>query len=130
MNEKSISTEPSFSLSSCCLLATEVWRLRRYVESLGEATEAVSLRYSMRQLSKMLEALKITVIDLAGRPYDSGMIQEVLEVLDDPELLGGQQIIAETISPTVTWNGAIVQPGQITLRRSPLLDPATTEVSA
>ncbi len=84
----------------------------------------------MRQLSKVLEELKISVVDLAGRPYDSGMIQEVLEVLDDPELLGGQQVIAETISPTITWNGAIAQPGQITLRRSPLPDPFTTEVSA
>lgn len=130
MNEKSISTQPSLSLSGCCSLASEVWRLRRYVDSLGEATEAVSLRYSMRQLSKVLEELKIAVVDLAGRPYDSGMIQEVLEVLDDPELLGGQQIIAETISPTVTWNGTIAQPGQITLRRSPLPDPATAEVSA
>lgn len=130
MKETSISTEPSLTLSGCCSLASEVWRLRRYVESLGEATEGVSLRYSMRQLSKVLEELKIAVVDLAGCHYDSGMIQEVLEVLDDPELPRGQQIIAETISPTVTWNGTIAQPGQITLRCSPFHDPATPEVTA
>jgi hypothetical protein len=130
MNEKPMSTEPSLSLSGCCSLASEVWRLRRYVDSLGEATEAVSLRYSIRQLSRVLEQLNIAVVDFAGRPYDSGMIQEVLEVIDDPGLLGGQQIIAETISPTVTWNGAIAQPGQVIIRRSPFPDPATPEVSA
>lgn len=123
-------TETSLSLSGCCSLASEVWRLRRYVDSLGETAEPVGLRYSMRQLSRVLDELKISVVDLAGRPYDSGMIQEVVEVLEDPELLAGQQVIAETISPTVTWNGTIAQPGQITLRRSPFPDPATSEVSA
>jgi hypothetical protein len=130
MNEKTMSTEPSLSLSSCCSLASEVWRLKRYVDSLGEVTEAVSLRYSIRQLTRLLDELRIAVVDLTGHPYDSGMIQEVLEVLDDSELLAGEQIIAETISPTVTWNGNIAQPGQITLRRSPLPYPATLEVSA
>lgn len=130
MNVNSMSTEPSLSLNGCCSLASEVWRLKRYVESLGEAAEGVSLRYSMRQLSRVLDELKIAVVDLAGCPYDSGMIQEVVEVLDDPELLSGQQVIAETISPTVTWNGTIAQPGQITLRRSPFAESATAEVSA
>ena len=84
----------------------------------------------MRQLSKVLNELKIEVIDLAGSPYDSGMVQEVVEVCDDPEMTAGQQLIAETISPTVTWNGGIVQPGQIAVRRSPFPDPAASEVSA
>jgi hypothetical protein len=130
MNKESMATEPSLSIGSCCSLASEVWRLKRCVNSLGNETEVVSLRYSIRQLTRVLDELKIAVVDLVGQPYDSGMIQEVLEVLDGPGLLNGQLFIAETISPTVTWNGTIAQPGQITLRRLPLPDSSTPEVSA
>ena len=130
VNTEQMPRELVLPLANCCALASEVWRLARYVDSIGNTSDAVALRYSLRQLSKVLEELKIAVIDLAGKPYDSGMVQEVLEVIDDPEMTVGQQLIAETISPTVTWDGIIAQPGQITLRRSPLPDPAASEVSA
>ncbi len=67
---------------------------------------------------------------MTGRPYDSGMIQEVLEVIDDSELAAGTQLIAETISPTITLKQRIAQAGQITLHRSPLFDLVTPEVEA
>lgn len=125
-----IPTAASISLSSCCSLASEVWRLGRYVETLGDKPEAVSLRYSIRQLSRVLDELQVSIIDLTGKSYDSGMIQEVVEVIDDASLTAGKQLIAETISPTVCVRKSIVQTGQITLRRSRFSVPDQTEVSA
>jgi hypothetical protein len=78
----------------------------------------------------VLDELEVTIIDLTGSPYDSGMIQEVVEVIDDVALAAGNQLIAETISPTVTVKRSIAQTGQITLRRSPLSVPDHPEVHA
>jgi hypothetical protein len=126
----STSTGTSISVSSCCSLASEVWRLGQYIESLGDKPEAVSLRYSLRQLSRVLDELEVTIIDLTGSPNDSGMIQEVVEVIDDVALAAGEQLIAETISPTITVKRSIAQTGQITLRRSPFSVPDHPEVHA
>jgi hypothetical protein len=123
-------SELAISSANCCALASEVWRLRRHVDSLGDTPEAVSLRYSIRQLSRLLDDLSIAIVDLAGRPYDPGMIQEVVEVIDDPKMSAGRQVIDETVLPTITWNSAIAQAGQISLRRSPFLSSDSSEVLA
>lgn len=78
----------------------------------------------------MLDELEVTIIDLTGSPYDPGMIQEVVEVTDDVALADGEQLIAETISPTVTVKRRIAQTGQITLRRSPVSVSDHPEVHA
>lgn len=106
------------SLTSCCSLAAEVWRLKRQANALNNTQDGLSLRYTARQLSRLLEELELVVVDLSGRPYDPGMIQEVLEVRKDPTMPEGQVLIDETISPTVTWRGSVVQAGQVSLRRS------------
>jgi len=129
MSSIQMPSEITISSANCCVLASEVWRLRRHADSLGE-TDAVSLRYSIRQLSRLLDDLNVQIVDLAGRPYDPGMIQEVVEVIDDPEMFAGRRVIAETILPTITWNGAIAQPGKISLRRSPFLASESSEVSS
>ena len=123
-------TGTSISISSCCSLASEVWRLGRYIESLEDKQEVVSLRYSLRQLSRVLDELEVAIIDLTGSPYDAGMIQEVVEVVDDPALAVGEEFVAETITPTVTLKQSIVQTGQITLRRSPFSNADHPEVRA
>lgn len=126
MKANQIPAELPLSLANCCALASQVWRLDRYVNSIAEAAQVVSLRYTVRQLSRLLEDLKIAIVDVAGQPYDPGMIQEVVEVINDPEMVTGQQMIESTVSPTITWNGAIVQPGQVSVRRS---ESFITEVS-
>jgi hypothetical protein len=129
MNSNQTPPELPLSLVNCCTLASEVWRLSRYADSIGSASDAVGLRYSIRQLARLLEEMKLSIVDLTGQPYDSGMIQEVVEVLDDPEMGAGLQLINETVSPTITWNGIVAQPGQISLRRSPFPSSAISEVS-
>lgn len=123
-------TAVSISALSCCSLASEVWRLGRYAETLGGKQEAVSLRYSIRQLARVLDELQVSIIDLTGKSYDSGMIQEVVDVMDDASLPAGKQLISETISPTVSVAKLIVQTGQVTLRRSPFSVLNQTEVNA
>lgn len=61
----------------------------------------------------------IEVVDFAGRTYDPGMVPEVVDVREDPEMPRGRLVIDETIAQTVTWRGQVVEPGQIIIKRSP-----------
>jgi hypothetical protein len=129
MNSNQMPSELSLSMANCCALASEVWRLGRHADLIGGTTETVGLRYSVRQLTRLLEEMKLAIVDLVGQPYDSGMIQEVVEVIDDPEMDAGRQLINETVLPTITWNGIVAQPGQVSLRRSLFPSPPISEVS-
>jgi len=60
----------------------------------------------------------IEVVDFSGRPYDPGMVPDVVEVREDQGLQDGYAIIEETIAPTVTWRGQVIEPGQIIVKRS------------
>ena len=51
----------------------------------------------------------IEVVDFSGRPYDPGMVPEVVEVREDQGLPDGHAIIDETVAPTVTWRGQVIK---------------------
>ena len=106
------------SLNDAVALATEVWRLTRGLDATAPSSENTSTRYSIRQISRVLSNLEITILDHTGRPYEAGLIEDVVDIVEDPALPIGQQVIEEVVSPTIAWRGNIVRPGQITVRRS------------
>ena len=69
-------------------------------------------------MTEMLEKLDIQVVDLTGRAYDAGMVQEVIEMRQDVEMADGHAIVEETVAPTITWRGQVVHRGQIIVKRS------------
>lgn len=79
----------------------------------------MSLTHAVREITEILDEAGIGVLDLAGRSYDPGMVPEVLEVQIDPDLPEGSAVIDETVSPTVTWHGQVIEPGQIIVRQAP-----------
>jgi hypothetical protein len=110
-------TELSLSLQSAITFAIESWRLSRIVARLDNGQEATSLRYTARQFSEVLSEMNIEIVDMVGRAYDPGMAPAVVDVHDDPKLSEGIVVIDETVSPTVTWRGQVIEAGQISLRR-------------
>jgi hypothetical protein len=106
------------SLSDAIAFATEVWRLTRGLDADGLGVESTSTRYSIRQLNRVLSNLEIEIVDLTGRPYEAGMAEDVVDIVEDASLPEGHQIVEEMVSPTVAWRRSMVQPGQITIRRS------------
>jgi hypothetical protein len=60
----------------------------------------------------------VEAVDLAGRRYDPGLAPDVIEVRRDDHLPQGSAMIDETITPTVTLHGRVVNPGQIAVRQS------------
>ena len=109
-------SELSIAMQGACALAVECWRLTRLSELTKDANAKSVVRHAVRQLTATLEELSIEVIDFVGRPYDAGMVPEVVEVRDDLEL-SEQAVVEETVAPTITWRGQVVMPGGIIVRR-------------
>jgi hypothetical protein len=111
--------ELPLAMEEACKIAVECWRLGRIAELLKDSDQAVGLRHATRRIREALSAVDIEILDFAGRIYDPGLVPEVAEVRDDEGVPGGQSIIEETVSPTLTWRGTIIKVGQIIVKRSP-----------
>ncbi|MBS1822250.1 MAG: hypothetical protein JST61_09785 [Acidobacteria bacterium] len=114
----SLPKELHISIGDAAAIAIEVWRLTKLIEGTGSTGDSASIRYSLRQFNRVLSNLEIVTTDLAGRPYEAGLIEDVVDVVEDPRLPSGQQFIEEMVSPTVLWQRNVVQPGQIIVRKA------------
>ena len=110
--------ELAIGLEAACELSLECWRLRRLSELAKDTNTRTALRHAVRHMTEVLATLDIQAVDLAGRAYDAGMVQEVIEIREDLEIANGHAIVEETVAPTVTWRGQVVHRGQIIVRRS------------
>jgi hypothetical protein len=116
MTATAVPSELSIAMQAACALAVECWRLKRLSELTADASARAVVRRAVRQLTETLEELSIEVIDFVGRPYDSGMVPEVVEVRDGLEQ-SEQAVVEETVAPTITWRGQVVIPGRIIVSR-------------
>jgi hypothetical protein len=128
MNSKAIPDELPLTVEGVCNISVECWRLGRIADLLTDSNEAVGLRHATRRITEELNAIGIRVLDFAGRSYNPGLVPVVVEVHEDDGLPDEHSIVAETISPTVTWRGQVIKPGQIIVKRSPLRPRECTEV--
>jgi hypothetical protein len=128
MNSKTIPAELPMDTDGACALSLECWRLNRIAQLLRDSNEGAGLRHAVRRISETLKGMGIEVVDFAGRPYDPGMVPEVVEVREDQGLPDGHAIVDETIAPTVTWRGQVIKPGQIIVKRSSVRPQEHTRV--
>jgi hypothetical protein len=117
MSATGIPSELPIAMEGACALAVECWRLKRVSELTRDASAKSVMRHAVRHLTEVLEQWGVEAIDFIGRPYDAGMVPEVVEVREDLEL-ADRAIVAETVAPTITWRGQVVIPGRIVVRRS------------
>jgi hypothetical protein len=117
MINNDVPTQLSISVSDACMLSLECWRLRRISELLKDSERGV-LGHAVRHIAEILKDIGIETVDFAGRTYDPGMVPEVVDIREDDTLLDSGAIIDETVAPTVTWRGQVVEPGQIIVKHS------------
>jgi hypothetical protein len=120
MNSKTIPAELPLDTEGACALALECWRLSLIAELLRGSNEGVAVRHAVRCITGTLKEMGIEVVDFSGRPYDPGMVPEVVDVREDQGLPDGHAIIEETVAPTVTLRGQVIKAGQIIVKRSPV----------
>jgi hypothetical protein len=98
-------------------VAEEVWRLRRRLDRAFEqvGTDVLQgVNDSTSRLSTILSDYRVEVLDHAGESYDEGRRLTVLHVDGQPS--DGQRLwIAETVSPTILFDGKILKEGQVML---------------
>ena len=128
MDSMTIPTELTMDTDDACALSLEFWRLSVIADLLKDSNQGPGLRHAVRRISEALKGMGIEVVDFVGRPYDPGMVPEVVEVREDQTLPYGRAIIDETIAPTVTWRGQVIKPGQIIVKCSPLRSQEHTKV--
>ena len=106
------------ALRTIAAVATAVWRAKRRLDAMDEATLPDQLRNVPRHIQAAWDALgagQIQVDDPTGRRYVSGMAVNVLTI----QPLGGisYEVIHETIKPAVYFNDALIQRADVILGR-------------
>jgi hypothetical protein len=101
-------------------VATNAWRAKvKMVDGeTGEAKQEMQRVY--RHIEAIFESLKgigVETIDPTGRAYDSGMALKVVSFEQTPGL--SKEEIKETIKPSVSWQGRLIQMGEVIVGTPP-----------
>jgi hypothetical protein len=95
-------------------VASEVWRLKRRVHLAEGSTDEETLRIVFDSISRLEDILlenHIEIREHEGEQYDPGLQVEVLHMRDGSTPL----FILETVRPTVTMDGRILQQAQVVI---------------
>jgi hypothetical protein len=87
------------------------------------------LAHAARHIAATLKGIGVETVDFVGRTYDSGMVPEVVDIREDDSLLDSIAIIDETVAPMITWQGRVVEPGQIIVKRSRQIGEVNEELT-
>jgi hypothetical protein len=118
MNEvQALPSSVSVSSDGVCALYSEIWRLEQLAELLVDRIQSASARRIARQIRAGLAEIDVEIVDYAGRPYDPGMVPEVLDVQLVDGVADVGDTVSETIEPTLVWRGQVLRRGQIVVRR-------------
>lgn len=92
-------------------LALEIWRARRRFGRLAPETQqaSTSIGDAIGRMEDVLTQHEVRMQTHDGEVYDPGLALEVLEA-HGSEL---RQVVTETVSPTVTWNGRVLARAQV-----------------
>jgi hypothetical protein len=97
--------------------AQETWRLRKRIEKARRTVAEDSLRGirdSALRLEDLLSRHHVAVEDLDGKPYDEGLMVDVIQVIGDPQPEQPLRVI-ETIKPMVRWHERVLSAAQVIL---------------
>jgi len=101
-------------LKTAANIITNAWRakVKMLDADTNEPTEPMKRVY--RHVEAIFDALKqigVEHLDPVGRAYDSGMALKVVTFEPTPGL--SKEEIKETIKPSVTWQGRLIQMGEV-----------------
>lgn len=95
-------------------IATNLWRLRQKILQPGTDQPLEEMRQVYRPFEAAWNTLlgaEIEILDHTGSPFNSGLLLHVLAFQPTPDI--AQEIVIETIRPTVYYKRQIIQPGEV-----------------
>jgi len=114
MSVKPHFVELSSDAQSMVELATEVWRMERRFEKLGEdvsENHRRGLESSLQRMKRYLEKNDVETRDYTGQKYNDGMNVDVLLVEKDESV--GDPLVKETVEPAILHKGQIIRKAKI-----------------
>ncbi|PAU79478.1 hypothetical protein [Halomonas salipaludis] len=99
-------------------MVLEYWRVEKICESLLTALpasefkqQAAQLRYSVRQVERMLAPLALEVVDYTHQRYEPNL---PVQVINNEEVAGERDlVVTQTIEPTIVQRGEVVHLGRV-----------------
>jgi hypothetical protein len=107
-------------LKTAANIATNAWRAKVKMVDADSKEPTEPMKRVYRHVEAIFDALKqmgVDYIDPVGRPYDSGMALKVVTFEPTPGL--SREEIKETIKPSVTWQGRLIQMGEVIVGTPP-----------
>lgn len=95
-------------------IATNTWRARNRMMNSDNGDAKEEMKRVVRHIDAVFDALSqigVEVRDMQGRPYDAGMALKVISFEPTPGL--SEEEVSETIKPTITWEGKLIQMGEV-----------------
>lgn len=95
-------------------VATNAWRARNKMVDAETGEPQDDMRRVYRHIEGIFNAfeeLGLRTIDPTGKAYDSGMALKVISFEPTPGL--SSEEITETIKPSITWQGRLLQTGEV-----------------
>jgi len=111
---------PKSVIQALSIIATHAWRAKNKMlhSENGEVRDEMKRVYRhVEALFDSLTQIGIEVRDMRGHPYDSGMALKVVSF--EPTQGLSTEKVTETIKPTITWRGRLVQMGEIIVGTPP-----------
>lgn len=105
---------PNSVIQAFSTIATNAWRLRNKMIDVESGEPKDEMRRVCRHVEAILDALShigVEVKDMKDRAYDTGMALKVITFEKTPGLT--REKIVETIRPTVTFQGSLIQIGEV-----------------
>jgi len=97
-------------------IATEVWRTRRRFMRFLDITEDKVRKVdgALKRIEKVLKENEVQIIDIEGEKYDVGMA-DIVVIGSEPreDIKGGEEVILETIGPTIFWKDRLINKGKV-----------------
>lgn len=97
-------------------LAIAKWRLSKWIFAL-DCDKKLAAESSLRTIDEFLFEQGITIIDLTGKQYDSGLAVEII-YCESENTNSEKTLITEMISPIILENGTVVKSGQVVISQS------------
>lgn len=104
-----------------CTFAIESWRMRRKLDRLpeGEMPDRLTgLSVSLERIESCLKDIDVECREYEDQPYDGGLNVSVLDYEERDDLSPGVELIIQTVSPSVHYQGYLLKRGEVVVGRA------------
>jgi hypothetical protein len=99
------------------VLGTKLWRVDKRVEQVANRDESLEIERLARRFEELREAIlqgvDIEIHDYTGQRYDVGLTVGVLTYQPTADITTGDEVIIETVKPTMYHHGSLISPGEV-----------------